>query len=139
MSEQVAQDEKKQPEKSDTFALKDVHILEYTYSTFKQYGYQSMIGCFDQIINHPDNDKSDSKLSFEILCKNDKEEDGNEAYSVSVKDAKIKTKIAELQQYLKNPVDEELGEKEDWQMSIKIPYEITDDQLEENLDTDAVF
>lgn len=40
-----------------SYALKDIQILEYAYTTFKQYGYQNLIGTFEEAIKHQFDDK----------------------------------------------------------------------------------
>ena len=139
MSEHHTHENQSHHPDEDSFALKDVQILEYAYTTFKQYGYQNLVATFDELMKAQITGQNQSKLTFEIINMPEGESTDVKPFSVSLESPEIKAKIVELQDFLKNPIDEELGRKEDWQMVIDIPYEISDDVLESALNTDAVF
>lgn len=139
MSEHHTHENQSHHPDEDSFALKDVQILEYAYTTFKQYGYQNLVATFDELMKAQITGQNQSKLTFEIINMPEGESTDVKPFSISLESPEIKAKIVELQDFLKNPIDEELGRKEDWQMVIDIPYEISDDVLESALNTDAVF
>jgi hypothetical protein len=139
MSEKASPPLQSQKSMEDHFKLKDVQILEYAFSTLKQYGYQSLIGTFETLMDQQISDKNNSKLAFEIMVKTQDDDNSIKPFAINIAASDIKSKVEELIEHLKKPTDEELGDKEDWQMVIEIPYETTPEQLENQLDTDIVF
>lgn len=82
---------------------------------------------------------NDFKLSFEILNKVEQEDQTWEPYYVEIESPSLKTKVEELKDYLKKPISDVLDKREDWQMTVDVPKNFTEEILESSINTDALF
>ena len=115
-----------------------ISILEYAYSTIKQVGFQSLIDYLKSIIQDQINTENNNKLNFQIFTPEDDQQ--IEGGTLSLTSDDIRDRMEELQEYLRRKgkgQDEE--NQEDWQMTIDIPKELTLEQIESAVNTEAVF